>query len=105
VYLRRELWPAQYGLGDINDHISLYLLRNRSINDGVQIISGREDGRNIDYSRRNESIVGMTLHLNHSGPYPDPVQGYKLATLVESAGHFLGATQFFYREAVDLSVY
>ena len=31
VYLRRELWPAKYGLTDINDHISLYLLRNRGI--------------------------------------------------------------------------
>ena len=105
LFLRRELWPVQYGLGDINDHVSLYLLRNRSINDGAQVISGREDGRNIDYSRRNESIVGLTLNLNRSGPYPDPVQGYRVSTLVENAGHFLGATQQFTREAVDLSGY
>lgn len=105
LFLRRELWPAQYGLGDINDHVSLYLLRNRSIGDGAQIISGREDGRNIDYSRRNESIVGAMLHLNRSGPFPDPVQGYRVNAMVENAGHFLGATQQFTREAIDLSTY
>lgn len=105
VYLRRELWPAPYNVADLNDHVSLYLLRNRNINDGADIISGREDGRNIDYSRRNESIAGVALHLDRSGPSPEPVRGYKLDVFAENAGHFWGATQYFFREAADVSVY
>jgi len=105
VYLRRELWPAQYGLVDINDHVTCYLLRNRSINDGADFISGREDARNVDYSRRNESIFGVNLHLNRSGPYPNPRRGYRADLFGESAGHFLEATQYFNRSGLDVSFY
>lgn len=105
VYLRRELWPAQYGLADINSHATLYLIRNQRPNDNTEFFSGREDDRNLEYSRREESIAGLALHLNQSGPYPDPKKGYKLDTMMESAGHFWGADQYFYRAAVDLSIY
>ncbi|MCK5581268.1 MAG: BamA/TamA family outer membrane protein [Candidatus Omnitrophica bacterium] len=105
VYLRRELWPAQYGLVDINDHITFYLLRNQRLNDYGDFLSGEEDARNIEYRRRKEAIVGTSLHLNRSGPYPDPIQGYKVDALLESAGHFLGAEQYFYRASVDVSLY
>ena len=104
VFLRRELWPAQYGLMDINDHISFYLLRNRSLK-GTLTSGGLEDSRNSTYLKKDEAIVGAVLHLGRSGTYPDPSQGYKLDALLESAGHFLGATQYFYRSSIDWAMY
>ncbi|MCB9771702.1 MAG: BamA/TamA family outer membrane protein [Candidatus Omnitrophica bacterium] len=105
VYLRRELWPAQYSLSDMNDHVSLYLVRNQSINDGADFLSGREGIRNTDYGRRKEAVVGTALHLDRSGTSPDPRQGYKLDAFAENAGHFLGATQAFSRAALDVGTY
>ncbi len=103
LFLRKELWPAAYGLGEINDHISLYLLRDRSLRG--DLASGLEDTRNTSYLRKDESIIGMTLHLGRSGPYPDPKQGYKIDSLIENSGHFLSATQYFYRASMDVSFY
>ncbi len=105
VYLRRELWPAQYGMADINDHVTFYLIRNQRPNDSAQFLSGKEDDRNLEYSRREESIAGLALHLNQSGPYPDPRQGYTLDVFTENAGHFWGSGQYFQRTAVDVSHY
>ncbi len=105
VYLRRELWPAQYNVADLNDHLTVYLVRNQSINDGADFLSGREGIDNIDYGRRKEAIVGSALHLNRSGTAPDPRQGYKVDVFAENAGHFLGATQSFSRAAIDTSWY
>lgn len=104
IFLRRELWPVQYGLSGINDHISLYLLRNRSLNSTL-LFSGQEDGRNTSYLKRNESIVGVNLHFERNTPYPDPNQGYKIDTFVENSGHFLGATQAFSRGGIDSAFY
>ncbi len=104
VFLRRELWPVQYGLTSINDHVSLYLLRNQSLNNTL-LFAGSEDHRNVSYLRRNESIVGLNLHLERNHPYPDPREGYKIDTLVENSGHFLGATQYFSRAAIDTAYY
>lgn len=104
VYLRKELWPAAYGLGDINDHVTFYLLRDRSLS-GNLFFGGLEDSRNTSYLRKDEAIVGTALHFGRFGPYPDPVRGYKVDTLVESSGHFLGATQYFNRFSVDSSFY
>ncbi len=104
IFLRTELWPAPYGIGDINDHVTLYLLRNRSLS-GELTGEGLEDSRNLSYLEKNEAIVGTTLHFGRSGPYPDPLQGYELDTTVESSQHMLGATQFFYRSSLDGSVY
>jgi len=105
VYLRRELWPAQYGLMDINDHVTLYLVRNQRLSDHRELLSGQEDTRNLDYSRRDESIVGAALRWNRSGPYPDPSEGYRVDALAESGGHFWGAHDYFYRTDLDISVY
>ncbi len=104
LFLRRELWPAAYGLGDINDHVTLYLLRDRSLS-GDLTGGGLEDSRNVSYLKKDEAIVGTALHLSNNGPYPDPVEGYQLDALLESSGHFLGATQYFYRSSLDGSHY
>ncbi len=105
VYLRRELWPAQYNVADLNDHVTLYMVRNQSINDGADFLSGREGTRNVDYGRRKEAIVGSALHLDRSGTSPDPSRGYKMDIFAENAGHFLAATQSFSRGAIDTSFY
>ena len=102
LYLRKELWPAAYGLTDINDHITFYLLRDRSFK-GDLTLSGLEDSRNVSYLKKDEAILGTNLHLGRSGPYPDPVEGYNLDWLLESSGHFLEATQYFYRSSLDWS--
>jgi len=104
VYLRRELWPSRYSLTSINDHISLYLLRNRGI-DGFLVPAEREDSRNVSYLRRDEAIIGSTFHVGRSGPWPDPHQGFNIDTLLEHSGHFLGATQYFNRGSIDVSLY
>lgn len=104
AYFRQELWPASYGLTDINDHFTLYLIRSRSLNNGF-FISSREDSRNVSYLKKDEAIVGAALHLGKEGPYPDPVKGYQLDAFIENSGHFLGATQYFYRGAVDYAIY
>lgn len=105
IFLRRELWPASYNVADLNDHLTVYLVRNQSINDGADFLSGREGIDNTDYGRRKEAIVGSALHLNRSGTAPDPRQGYLVDVFAENAGHFLGATQSFSRAAIDTSWY
>ena len=105
IYIRRELWPAQYGLFDINDHFSFYLIRNQKLNERGEFLSGAEHEHPMEYSRKNESILGLAFSLNRSGPYPDEVKGYRLHTFFESAGHFLGAHKYFYRSGIDFSLY
>jgi hypothetical protein len=104
LYVRRELWPAQYNVADINDHVSLYVIRNQSVNQGSDVLQ-REGVRNTRYLRHDEAIVGSALHLERSGPAPDPRQGYKLDLFAENSGHFLEATQTFSRAAIDTSTY
>ena len=104
LYLRQELWPAAYGLLEDNDHWTLYLVRNQRLSDRHDAVPPREEDRQRDYSRREESIVGAALHLNRSGPYPDPRQGWKLDAACESAGHFWGADQYFYRTDAAFTV-
>lgn len=104
VFLRRELWPAAYNLTEVNDHVTLYLIRNRSLGGNVTL-EGLEDERNISYLEKDEAIVGTALFFDRATPGFDPHEGYRLSTLVENSGHFLGATQHFYRAAMDLSVY
>ncbi len=104
VYIRRELWPAKYGLTDINDHVSLYVIRNRGI-DGSLTIDEREDSRNLSYLRRDEAIVGANVHFGRSGPAPDPRRGFNTDVILENSGHFLNAAQYFNRGAVDTSIY
>ncbi len=104
VYLRKELWPAAYGLGAVNDHFTLYLLRNRSLS-GTLSSGGLEDARNLSYLQKNEAIIGTALHFGRYGPYPDPVKGYQLDWVFENSGHFLEATQYFYRSSLNWSIY
>ncbi len=104
IYLRRELWPAKYGLGDINDHVSLYVLRNRGV-DGLLAPGELEDSRNVSYLRRDEAIAGALFHMGRAGPALDPSQGYNLDVMAENSGHFWGATQHFTRGSVDLGLF
>ncbi len=104
VFLRHELFPFAKGFFDINDHASLYIIRNQGLNK-TQISGGSEDSRNVSYLKRDEAIVGANLHLDRSSPYPDPYKGFKLDTMLEHSGHFLGATQYFNRVAVDTAGY
>ncbi len=104
LFLRQELWPAPYGLFDVNDHVSLYLIRNQSLN-RTKIFGGSEDIRNASYLRNDEAIIGSALHLSRARPYPDPREGYSIDTMIENSGHFLGATQQFWRALIDYRVF
>lgn len=103
VFFRRELKLAAYSLSDLNDHVSLYFLRNQSLNRGA--LSAQEDERNISYLKKNEAIWGTALHLASCGPHPDPRQGYRADLILENSNHILGGTQFFYRGSADFSYY
>lgn len=105
IFLRRELRPATYSLSEINDHVTLYMIRNQRLSDRAEIWDYRESDHQLEYSRREESIVGASFKLSDNGPFPDPVQGYQVQGMAESAGHFFGATQYFYRSAVDTIFY
>jgi hypothetical protein len=104
VFLRKELWPVQYGLSSINDHVTLYVLRNQEL-DKTLLLGGTEDNRNLSYLKKEEAILGTTLHLERSSPYPDPRQGYRADVTYENSGHFMGATQHFNRAEIDTSLY
>jgi hypothetical protein len=100
IYLRTDLWPASYGLGQINDHITLYLVRNQEFEKSY-ITTARDDIEHTSYLKKREAIIGVSFNLDRSGPYPDPVTGYRLAIMAESAGHFLGATKAFNRASIE----
>ncbi len=105
IYLRRNLWPVAYGLMDVQDHLSLYFLHNQRLGDFDEGLAGAEDTRNIEYKRRRESIVGVSYHLNRSGPYPDPKVGFRATTFAEQAGHFAQGGSYFYRGGTDVHYY
>ena len=104
VFLRKELWPVPYGLSDINDHISFYMIRNQGLNNTL-LFGGAEGVEHLSYLKHSEAIIGTNLHFERDSPYPDPNTGYKLDTVLENSGHFLGATQYFYRASMDASFY
>ena len=104
LYLRKELWPVSYGLADENDHLSLYLLKNRDFKSALTS-GGLEDIRNLYYRRQDEAIIGLNLKLGRYGPYPDLLNGWKFISTLENAGHFLGGDTFFWRLANELSRY
>ncbi len=103
-YFRKELWPANYGLFGENDHISLYLIRDQKFDTGPGL-NGREDIRNQHYRRKDEAILGLAGSLGRFGPYGDPQYGWRFIPVVESAGHFLGGTQAFWRTSAELQRY
>ncbi|MDP2938642.1 MAG: M1 family aminopeptidase [Candidatus Omnitrophota bacterium] len=104
LYLRRELWPASYGLTEINDHISFYIVRNRRFDGGVTT-GGLEQIKNFSYLKNDEAILGTTFFINRSGPYFDPRLGYKLSATVENAEHFLGGKEYFWRQMLDWQLF
>lgn len=104
LYLRKELWPVSYGLLDENDHITLYLLRDRDAKSAFTS-GGLEDIRNLYYRQSDEAIIGANLKLGRYGPYPDPITGWKLISTIENAGHFLGGDNSFWRFSPELTRY
>lgn len=104
LYLRRELWPASYGLLDENDHVTLYILRDRDFKSSLTL-GGFEDVRNIHYRQQDEAIAGMNLKFGRYGTYPDPLKGWKFNATLENAGHFLGGEDYFWRFSPQLARY
>lgn len=104
IYLRRELWPASYGLLDLNDHITLYLIRNQKIENSSNL-NGQEGVDNFYYRKKDEAIFGITGSLGRYGPYSDPAYGWKFMPTQEFAGHFLGGKQSFWRTTLELDNY
>ncbi len=104
LYLRKELWPVSYGLTEINDHITFYILRNRRF-DGGASVAEREEVKNLSYLRNDEAILGALFYINRSGPYFNPRAGYKFSATIENAEHFLGAKEYYWREMFDVEFY
>ena len=104
LYYRRELWPANFGLFDTNDHVTFYLLHDRKF-DSSDLWAGQENVKEHIYTRTHESIVGMAGSLARCGPYPDPDYGWKLMPVQEFGGHFLGGEQAFWRSSLELDNY
>jgi hypothetical protein len=104
IYLRQELWPASYGLTQVNDHISLYILKDQEFTNSITG-GGLERIENFHYNKSEETILGSTLTLNRCGPYPDPRTGYNVNATVENAGHFWGGEDYFWRMSADWEGY
>ena len=105
IYMRRNLWPVEYGMMDVQDHVSLYFIHNQRPGDFDEGLAGAEDIRNIEYKRRRESIIGVSHHVNRSGPYPDPKGGFRVNSFAEQAGHFAHGGSYFYRGGADVHYY
>ncbi|MGE5197189.1 MAG: BamA/TamA family outer membrane protein, partial [Deltaproteobacteria bacterium] len=104
IYLRQELWPANYGLFDINDHVTFYFLKDRKFDSAVSS-TGNESKTDLYYRRKKEAIFGITGSLGRYGPYPDPDYGWKFMPTVEYAGRFLGGNYSFWRTTMELDNY
>lgn len=104
LYYRKELWPANYGLLDINDHITAYLLHD-TIMSSTNLWSGTEDIRNQVYTRRRETVIGFAGSLQRRGPYPDPVFGWRIVPVQEFGGRFLDGDEDFWRSSLELDNY
>jgi hypothetical protein len=104
VYWRRELWPANYGLFDTNDHATFYFIRDQRL-DSTDGLNGKEDVRNLRYRRKNEAIFGVTGSIGRFGPYGDPDYGWRFIPTQEFSGHALGGDQAFWRTSAELQRY
>jgi hypothetical protein len=104
VYWRRELWPASYGIFDINDHLTFYLVKDRKLESSSNL-NGQEAITNFKYTRKDESILGVTGSMSRCGPSFDPDCGWKFMGNQELAGHFLGGNQSFWRSSAELDKY
>ena len=104
IYLRRDLKPIGYGLFEANDHLTLYMVHNQR-SDASRFFSNQENAPQPYYTRHEETIAGVTGTLNRCGPHPDPVIGWRFTPLFESAGHFLGGHESFWRASTELDNY
>jgi hypothetical protein len=104
LYWRKELWPAAYGIFDINDHLTFYLIKDRKL-DNSSLLNGQEAINNLKYTKSKESIAGVTASMNRSGPSFDPDYGWKFAPTQELAGHFMGGDEYFWRSSAELDNY
>jgi len=104
LYLRKELWPASYGVFDSNDHVTIYLIRDQKLESGASY-NGKEEVNNLRYRKREETIMGVAGTFGRYGPYADPVCGWKFIPTQEFAGHYLGGTEDFWRSSAQLDNY
>ncbi|RJO64920.1 MAG: hypothetical protein C4540_02605 [Candidatus Omnitrophota bacterium] len=104
LYLRKELWPASYGLLDLNDHVTFYLMRDKKLESAAGL-AGQENADQLHYLKRDEAIIGVTGSFGRYGPYADPVCGWKIIPTQEIAGHFLGGHSAFWRTSLDMVNY
>jgi outer membrane protein assembly factor BamA len=104
VYVRRDLWPASYGMFSVNDHATAYFIRDQRF-DSAGGFGGKEDIRNAIYRKRNEAIVGVAGSFGRYGPADDPNHGWRVIPTQEFAGHFAGGTESFWRSSVELQRY
>jgi len=104
VYIRRDLWPASYGFLSVNDHVSLYCVRNRKY-DSAGGWNGTEDVRNNVYRKHEEAIAGVTGSFGRYGPADDPNHGWRIIPTQEFAGHFAGGKESFWRSSAELQRY
>jgi len=104
LYWGKELWPASYGIFDINDHVTFYLIKDRRLDTDLHLDS-QESITNLHYTKRNEAIAGVTGTMSRSGPSFDPDRGWKFSPTQEFAGHFLGGKDSFWRSSAELENY
>jgi hypothetical protein len=104
IYLRKELWPASYGLFDSNDHLTLYFIRDQKLESSANP-TAKEEINNLHYRRKNEAIVGLAGTFGRYGPYADPACGWKFIPTQEFAGHFAGGKEVFWRSSAELNNY
>jgi outer membrane protein assembly factor BamA len=79
-------------------------MRDQEIN-RTSALNNAEDIRHMRYRKRDEAIVGATGSLGRFGPFEDPVFGWRFIPTLETAGHFLGATESFWRTSAELQGY
>jgi hypothetical protein len=104
IYLRRELWPASYGIFDSNDHLTFYLIRDQKL-DSTNGLNGKEDIKNLHYLKKNETIAGIAATFGRYGPYSDPDYGWKFIPTQEFSGHFLGGKESSQRSSIEINNY
>jgi len=104
IYFRRELWPVNYSAFGTNNHATMYLIRDQELNRRAGFDS-REDVRNLPYRKHDQAIAGLTGSIGAYGPHENPLFGFRFIPTVETAGHFLGGKEDFWRASSELQRY